>query len=76
MTQKQSSEKLVPELLQSIEPRGIADRLLRQTIEVLLNLIEELNLKVKSLEEENQPPGDFRRLPYGVLGLLPRTTCL
>lgn len=53
MTQKQSSEKLVPELLQSIDPRGIADPSLRQTIEVLLNLIEELNLKVKSLEEEN-----------------------
>jgi regulator of replication initiation timing len=54
MTPKQSSEKLVPELLQSIDPRGIADPSLRQTIEVLLNLIEELNLKVKSLEEENQ----------------------
>ncbi|WP_225912825.1 hypothetical protein [Nostoc flagelliforme] len=53
MTQKQSS-KLVPELLQSIDPRGIADPSLRQTIEVLLNLIEELNLKVKSLEENQK----------------------
>ncbi len=54
MTQKQSSEKLVPELLQSIDPREIADSSLRQTIEILLNLIEELNSKVKNLEEENQ----------------------
>ncbi len=54
MTPKNEREKLVPELLQSIDPRGIADPSLRQTIEVLLNLIEELNLKVKSLEEENQ----------------------
>jgi len=53
MTPKNEREKLVPELLQSIDPRGIADPSLRQTIEVLLNLIEELNLKVKSLEEEN-----------------------
>ncbi|WP_017747455.1 hypothetical protein [Scytonema hofmannii] len=27
---------------------------MRQTIEILLNLIEELNAKVKRLEEENQ----------------------
>jgi regulator of replication initiation timing len=54
MTQKQSCEKLVPELLQSIDPREIADPSVRQTIEILLNLIEELNSKVKSLEEENQ----------------------
>lgn len=54
MTQKNEREKLGSELLQSIDPRGIADPSLRQTIEVLLNLIEELNLKVKSLEEENQ----------------------
>jgi regulator of replication initiation timing len=54
MTPKNESEKLVSELLQGIDPRGIADTSLRQTIEVLLNFIEELNLKVKSLEEENQ----------------------
>ena len=27
---------------------------MRQTVEVLLNLLEQLNLKVKQLEEENQ----------------------
>lgn len=54
MKQKDETKKLVPELLQSIDPREIADPSVRQTIEVLLNLIEELNAKVKSLEEENQ----------------------
>jgi regulator of replication initiation timing len=54
MTQKQSSEKLVSQLLQSIDPREVADSSLRQTIETLLNLIEELNSKVKNLEQENQ----------------------
>lgn len=48
------SKKLVADLLQSIDARGIADPSLRQTVEVLLNVIEELNLKVKSLESENQ----------------------
>ena len=47
-------EKLVSVLLQSIDPRQIADSQVRQTVEVLLNLIEELNSKVKQLEEENQ----------------------
>jgi regulator of replication initiation timing len=37
-----------------IDPREIAQTSLRQTIEILLNLIEELKSKVKSLEEENQ----------------------
>lgn len=54
MTQKHESEKLVPELLQSIDPREIAEPSLRQTIEILLNLIEELNSKIKNLEEENR----------------------
>lgn len=54
MTQKHENKKPVQELLQSIDPRGIADPSLRPTIELLLNLIEELNLKIKSLEEENQ----------------------
>ncbi len=53
MTQKHESKKPVQELLQSIDPRGIADHSLRPTIELLLNLIEELNLKIKILEEEN-----------------------
>ena len=54
MTQKQSSEKLVAALLQSIDPQQIADEGVRQTVEVLLNLIEQLNVKIKELEEENQ----------------------
>ena len=41
-------------LLQSIDPQQIADESVRQTVEVLLNLIEQLNSKVKQLEEENQ----------------------
>ncbi len=54
MTHSYESKKLESELLQNIDPRVIADPSLRQTIEILLNLIEELNLKVKSLESENQ----------------------
>ena len=54
MTQKPSSEKLVAALLQSIDPKQIADEGVRQTVELLLNLIEELNTKIKQLEEENQ----------------------
>jgi hypothetical protein len=42
------------DLLQTIEPKGIADESMRQTVEVLLNLIEQLQLKVKGLESENQ----------------------
>ena len=42
------------ELLQSIEPQKIADEGVRQTVEVLLNLIEQLSSKVNKLEEENQ----------------------
>ncbi|MDJ0697601.1 hypothetical protein [Mastigocoleus sp. MO_188.B34] len=53
MTQK-PPEKLVSALLQSVDPGTIADPQVRQTVEVLLNLIEELNSKVKQLEEENQ----------------------
>jgi len=54
MKQKQSSEKLVATLLQSIDPEQIADKVVRQTVEVLLHLVEQLNSKVKQLEEENQ----------------------
>lgn len=54
MTQNQSSNKPVSDLLQTIDPKGIADESMRRTVEMLLNLLEELNLKVKSLESENQ----------------------
>ena len=43
MTQKLPAEKLVSGLLQSIDPQQIADGNVRQTVEVLLNLIEQLN---------------------------------
>ena len=54
MTQKLPTEKLVSGLLQSIDPQKIADEGVRQTVELLLNLIEQLNAKVKELEEEKQ----------------------
>lgn len=54
MTPKQSKEKLVSQLLQTLDPKLIADESERQTIELLLNLSEELNSKVKELEAENQ----------------------
>ncbi len=54
MRQKLSSEKLVATLLQSIDPGLIADEGVRQTVELLLNLVEKLNSKVTQLEEQNQ----------------------
>ena len=55
MTQKIiESDKSISDLLQTIEPKGIADESMRHTVEVLLNLIEQLQLKVKGLESENQ----------------------
>ena len=54
MSQKQSSEKLIENLLQTIDPNLIAEDSIRQTVELLLNLIEELNSKVIELEAENQ----------------------
>jgi len=44
MTQKELTEALVDKLLQTIDPSEIADEL-RQTIEILLNLVEQLNSK-------------------------------
>ncbi|MGB7377250.1 MAG: hypothetical protein WA959_11895 [Rivularia sp. (in: cyanobacteria)] len=54
MTQKLPEEKLVSALLQSIDPKQIEDEGVRQTVELLLNLIEQLNTKNKQLEEEIQ----------------------
>jgi len=42
MTQE-LTEALVDKLLQTIDPSEIADESLRQTIEILLNLVEQLN---------------------------------
>ena len=53
MTQKTAPKKLVSALLQTIDPKEIADEQMRQMVEILLNLIEELNSKVIELEAEN-----------------------
>ena len=46
MTQKNiESDKSISDLLQTIEPTGIADQSMRHTVEVLLNLIEQLQLQ-------------------------------
>jgi regulator of replication initiation timing len=55
MTQKlDSSQKLGEEILQTIEPKGIAEESMRRTVEILLNLIEQLQAEVKELRAENQ----------------------
>ena len=54
MKQKTAPEKLVSALLQTIDPKEIADEQMRQTVELLLNLIEQLNSKVIELEVETQ----------------------
>jgi len=54
MTQKPPNDSSVSDLLQTIDPSGIADESVRRTIEILLNLVEELNSKIKGLESENQ----------------------
>jgi regulator of replication initiation timing len=41
-------------LLQSVDPNQIADESVRQTVELLLNIIEQLNASLKELERENQ----------------------
>ena len=70
MTQKLSSEKLMAILLQSIDPGKIAEVGVRQTVEVLLNLAEQPNSKVKQLEEENQKLRDENNRIKGELGKL------
>lgn len=42
MTQKQSFDNSGADLLQTIDPKGIADESMRRTVEILLNLIEQL----------------------------------
>ena len=54
MTQTKAPEKLGSALLQTIDPKEIADEKTRQTVAILLNLIEQLNSKVIDLEAENQ----------------------
>lgn len=45
---------LISTLLQSVDPQQIADESVRQTVELLLNIIEQLNASLKELEAENQ----------------------
>jgi len=47
MTQNQPSNKPVSVLLQTIDPSGIAARTVRRTVEILLNLVEELNSRIQ-----------------------------
>ena len=54
MTQTKAPKKLGSALLQTIDPKEIADEKTRQTVAILLNLIEQLNSKVIDLEAENQ----------------------
>lgn len=54
MAQKQSPEKQVEALLQTIDPSEFADESLRHTLTVLLNVIEQQQLEIKELHEENQ----------------------
>ncbi len=54
MRQNNDSQKLVEQVLQTINPREIADKSLSQTVEVLLNLIEQLQTQLKELKTENQ----------------------
>lgn len=49
-----SSKKSGEEILQTIEPKRIADESMRRTVEILLNLIEQLQAEVKELRTENQ----------------------
>ncbi len=54
MTQKKLTQTHENKLLQTIDPSGIADESVRQTVEILLNLVEQLKSEVKDLREENQ----------------------
>ncbi len=48
------NEKLISSLLETINPKLIADDSMRQMVELLLNFIEELNAKIIELEAEIQ----------------------
>lgn len=54
MTQKKLTQTPENILLQTIDPEKIADPSVRQTIEILLNLIEQLKSEVKELREDLQ----------------------
>lgn len=54
MTQKSKIENSISALLQTIDTQEIADKSMRQTVEILLNLIEQQQLEIKELRQENQ----------------------
>jgi hypothetical protein len=54
MAQKTSNKENELDLLNSIDPEGIADESTRRTVEILLNIVERLSLRIKNLELENQ----------------------
>jgi hypothetical protein len=54
MAQKTSNKENELDLLKSMDPAGIADESTRRTVEILLNIVERLSLRVKNLELENQ----------------------
>ncbi len=54
MRQNNDNQKLVEQVLQTIDPTEIADKSLSQTVESLLNLIEKLHVQLQDLQQENQ----------------------
>jgi hypothetical protein len=69
MTQKlDSSKKLGEEILQTIEPKGIADQSMGRTVEILLNLIEQLQTEIKEIRAEDQQLKDENNRVKGEQG--------
>ena len=64
MRQKQLPQTPVDKFLQTIDPKEIADSYVRQTVEILLNLVEKLKSEVKDLHDENQKLQTFN-FPLG-----------
>jgi regulator of replication initiation timing len=54
MTERLPLEKLVLSTLETIDPSTIADEPVRQTMQILLNRIEQLEAELKTVKEENQ----------------------
>jgi Transposase IS66 family len=51
---QRATSKAISTLLESVDPQQIADASVRQTVELLLNIIEQLSASLKELELENQ----------------------
>jgi uncharacterized protein (UPF0335 family) len=54
MTERLPLEKLVLSTLETIDPSTIADESVRQTMQILLNRIEQLEAELKTVKEEKQ----------------------